>query len=95
MKPTSGNTAALVSSHNVAENGSPQLKTLYAHLVEVGEKGISQFEALHLYRVAALPRRMADLVEMGVPIRKENRQDRTGRRYVRYFLNVATKGHSE
>ena len=70
----------------VLADGSPQLRTLIQHLRSRPDRGISQLEASALYRIAALPRRMADLSEAGVPIRKERRPDPTGRSYVRYFL---------
>jgi hypothetical protein len=80
--------ATLCAIHNVAEMGSPQQKIILAHLRERRDAGLSQFEALHLYRVAALPRRIADLEAAGVPIRRERREDPTGRAYVRYYLEV-------
>lgn len=82
-------TAAQVCAiKNVQLTGTPQQKAILQHLLDRRDAGLSQFEALHLYRVAALPRRMADLAEAGVPIRKERREDPTGRAYVRYFLGA-------
>jgi len=87
---TSVNTtpAQICAIKQVQSDGSPQQKTVLAHLMDQSVKGLSQFEATHLYRIAALPRRVADLIEAGVPIRKERREDRTGRAYVRYFLEA-------
>lgn len=65
---------------------SPQQRTILQHLQQRREHGISQFEAQNLYRVAALPRRIADLEEAGVAIDRQRRVDLTGRAYVRYFL---------
>lgn len=82
-------TAAQVCAiKQVQADGTPQQKTVLQHLMDRKDAGLSQFEALHLYRVAALPRRVADLIEAGVPIRKERREDPTGRAYVRYFLGA-------
>ncbi len=80
--------AALCAIHNVADMGTPQQKLILQHLRERRLHGLSQFEALHLYRIAALPRRVKDLTEAGVPIRKERRLDPTGRPYARYFLDI-------
>jgi len=80
--------AQLCAVKQVEEEGTPQQKTILAHLIERRHAGLSQFEALHLYRVAALPRRMADLSAAGVPIRKDRREDPTGRAYVRYYLDL-------
>lgn len=80
--------ASLCAVHNVFETGTPQQKIILKHLNERRSGGISAFEALHLYRVAALPRRIADLTEAGVAIRKERKTDQTGRAYTRYFLEV-------
>ena len=85
---TSVNTtpAQLSAIAQVQADGTPQQKEILAHLIERRHAGLSQFEATHLYRVAALPRRIKDLVEAGVPIHRERRMDPTGRAYVRYFL---------
>ncbi|MDP3869907.1 helix-turn-helix domain-containing protein [Phenylobacterium sp.] len=72
----------------VQANGSPQQRTVLSHLMDRTDHGLSQVEAQHLYRVAALPRRIADLQDAGVPIRKDRREDPTGRAYVRYFLGA-------
>lgn len=79
--------ATLVAAHNVAETGTPQQRTLLAHLRERASSGLSQFEALHLYRIASLSRRITDLRQAGVPIRREMKKDPTGRAYARYFLS--------
>lgn len=46
---------------------------------------ISALEARALYRVEALPRRVADLREAGHEIHAVLRKDETGKRYTRYF----------
>lgn len=63
---------------------SPQVRTVLAHLTK--HKSLTQAEAGTVYRIRALPRRIADLKEAGYKIRSEHRQDATGQRYVRYFL---------
>ncbi len=54
------------------------------HLKKVGS--ISFVEAVDLYRVRSLPRRIADLRERGHEIVSEWRQDHLGQRYTRYSL---------
>lgn len=49
-------------------------------------KSITRIEADHLYRVAALPRRIADLREAGHNIVAFTKKDLTGRSYVEYRL---------
>ena len=61
-----------------------QTTLLLDHLKRVGN--ISRIEADHLYRIAALPRRISDLEEMGYVIARELKRDITGRRYTRYYL---------
>lgn len=63
---------------------TPQLNTLLHHLIVEGS--ISDAEARLVHKIRALPRRVADLKEMGVSIVKEWRTDVTNQRYVRYFL---------
>jgi hypothetical protein len=63
---------------------SPQVRTVLAHLTK--HKSLTQAEAGTVYRIRALPRRIADLKEAGYKIRSEHKQDATGQRYVRYFL---------
>jgi len=65
---------------------SPQCRTILRHLQARGTHGLSQFEALLLFRVAALPRRISDLEEAGVVINRARKLDETGRSYTRYTL---------
>ena len=64
-----------------------QYSKVLAHLVDVGS--ITGLEALDLYRVRSLPRRIADLRENGFQIKSEWKKDRLGQRYVRYSLTDA------
>jgi hypothetical protein len=68
---------------------TPQMKTLLEHLQK--HNNISQAEASLLYKIRALPRRISDLKEAGINIRRELRVDPTGDRYARYFLVVKPK----
>jgi DNA-binding MarR family transcriptional regulator len=86
MRTPTTSVAALCAAANVAEMGSPQQQIILRHLRERKDHGLSQFEAQNLYRIAALPRRISDLEEQGVSIRRERKQDPTGRSYTRYFL---------
>lgn len=90
--PTSGQRTATPSETSamaqVLTEGTPQLKTLLTHLIQRREDGLSQLEATHLYQIAALPRRIADLKDAGIPIVKARKLDPRGRAYVRYFLAV-------
>ena len=61
-----------------------QTEILLKHLKTVGS--ISNLEAIHVHRIHALPRRIADLKEQGYEFITERRKDVTGKRYVRYFL---------
>ena len=54
------------------------------HLMKVGS--ISFVEAVDLYRVRSLPRRIADLRKRGHEILSEWRRDNLGQRYTRYSL---------
>lgn len=63
---------------------SPQLRQIGTHLCERGS--ISQLEAEALYRVKRLASRIHELGRIGVNIRKEFKNDLTGKRYVRYHL---------
>ena len=54
------------------------------HLCRLGS--ITGLEAWDSYRVRCLPRRIADLREIGVPIKSETKRDLQGQRYVRYVL---------
>lgn len=54
------------------------------HLEDRGS--ITNVEAQALYRCRALPRRIADLKEIGFPIKSMIKKDATGQRYARYFL---------
>ena len=47
-------------------------------------KGLSHYEAMNLYRIASLSRRINDLEGQGVKIKRETCKDITGRRYTRY-----------
>jgi hypothetical protein len=80
--------AQLSAIKQVQADGTPQQRTVLAHLMDWRDKGLSQFEARRLYRIAALPRRIADLIEAGVPIRKARSQAPGGRACVRYSLGV-------
>ena len=45
---------------------------------------LSSYEAMNLYRIASLSRRINDLEEAGVTINRERKADATCRAYVRY-----------
>lgn len=62
---------------------SPQCRQILRHLQEKGS--ISNMEAQAIYRIRALPRRIADLREAGYRTVKKFRKDPTGQRYVRYY----------
>ena len=54
------------------------------HLEDKGS--ITNIEAQALYRCRALPRRIADLKEIGFSIASVMKRDATNQRYVRYYL---------
>lgn len=70
-----------------------QRKLLLNHLKNIGS--ISGMEALYLYQIRSLPRRIKDLEEHGYVIRRERKQDNTGRAYVRYHLDDPNDFYSE
>jgi len=61
-----------------------QNERILKHLKTVGS--ISWVEANDLYRVRSLPRRIADLRELGNDIISEWKSDALGQRYTRYQL---------
>lgn len=63
---------------------TPQVKTILTHLQKHGS--ISQAEAGLIYKIRALPRRIADLKVAGHSIKSELKRDATGQRYARYTL---------
>ena len=65
-------------------NGKTQIEMLIEHF-EVADN-ISNIEAQAVYKIRALPRRIADLKERGYEFRSEWKKDLTGQRYKRYFL---------
>lgn len=70
-------------------NLTPQVRTLLTHLTDHGS--ISQAEAGTVYRIRALPRRIADLKAAGYNVRRELKNDATGQRYARYYLEAAVE----
>ncbi|QIG74619.1 hypothetical protein EVC11_037 [Rhizobium phage RHph_I20] len=87
--------AAIMQKKNVVERGTPQLVTLYNFLSSARglDKGISDMEARLVYRIMALPRRIADLKEeFGCQIDKLRKIDPTGKPYVRYYLVLPKDG---
>lgn len=62
---------------------TPQVQTLLTHLQNHGS--ISQAEAGTVYKIRALPRRIADLKAEGYEISRELKTDPTGQRYARYY----------
>jgi len=62
--------------------GMTQVQLIKNHL-DSG-KGISHYEAMNLYRIASLSRRINDLEEQGYEVKRDRKKDLTGRTYVRY-----------
>jgi hypothetical protein len=50
------------------------------------QDNISNIEAQAVYKIRALPRRIADLKVRGYTFRHDWKTDLTGQRYMRYFL---------
>lgn len=66
---------------------TPQLRKILNHVRRTGY--ISGRTALLDYGIAALPRRISDLEELGYVVRREQRQHpATGQRYVRYHVSL-------
>lgn len=68
-----------------------QKALLIHHLTDPQGHGITQMEAVGLYRIYSLTSRISELRRMGYRITSDTRTDPTGRRYVRYFLEGACK----
>jgi hypothetical protein len=66
-------------------NGTPMIDLIAKHLINTGS--ITNVEAQAIYRCRALPRRIADLKELGFPIKSEMKKDEMDQRYVRYSLD--------
>jgi hypothetical protein len=67
-------------------NTKPMVELIFNHLLSKGS--ITNVEAQALYRCRALPRRIADLKVLGMPITSVLKKDATGQRYARYELNT-------
>jgi len=65
---------------------TPQAELILDYLRKHGN--ISASEAATVFKVRALPRRIADIKASGVSIRSEFKKDSTGQRYVRYHLGA-------
>jgi hypothetical protein len=63
-----------------------QLDLLRLHFSQA--PSISNVEAQAIYRIRALPRRIADLEERGWEFSREWKTDPTGQRYRRYTVSV-------
>lgn len=50
---------------------------------------VTAVEASAVYRVRALPRRIADIKEAGYKVRRVLLKDETGQRYARYYIDAA------
>jgi hypothetical protein len=61
-----------------------QTQQILDHLIE--KKSITLIEAAAMYKTRSLTRRIKDIREMGYNITSERCVDRTGQRYVRYWL---------
>lgn len=69
---------------------TPQLRKILAHVERAGH--ITARAALIDHGIAALPRRIADLKELGYKIRKEfTTNPATGQKYMRYFITKGLK----
>jgi len=70
--------------------GARQRDAILAHLHSMDgsgqRRGLTQMEALGLYRVNRLASRIDELRQDGYDIHSIWRRDTTGKRYVRYFL---------
>jgi hypothetical protein len=72
------------SPKSMVRSLSPQAAKVLQHLKDVGT--ISAMEASTIYKVRALPRRIADLKSLGYAIKSELKTDHEGQRYARYSL---------
>jgi len=63
---------------------TPQAQTVLTHLTQHGP--LTGVEAETVYRIRHLPRRIADLKDMGFDIKTTMHKDATGQRYARYAI---------
>jgi hypothetical protein len=76
---------------NTTQVSQKDLILSYLHQInpDTGQRrGLSQMEALGLFRIARLASRIEELRDDGHDITTEMRTDPTRRTYARYFLNV-------
>ena len=66
-----------------------QTELLLKHLLS--GRPITRISADHLYRIAALPRRIADLEARGHKINRTRKVDATGRSYIEYSLRTVDR----
>lgn len=64
---------------------TPQATAVLRHLRDAGS--ITNVEANAVLRVRSVSRRITELQDHGVRIRKETKYDSTGQRYTRYYLD--------
>lgn len=63
---------------------TPQARAVLDHMKASGS--ITNVEANAVLRVRSVSRRITELLDHGVRIRKETKRDSTGQRYTRYHL---------
>ncbi|KAF1049348.1 helix-turn-helix domain-containing protein [Xylophilus sp.] len=68
---------------------TPQTRKVLAHLETVGS--ITNVEAHAVHGIRSVSRRITELRDAGAPIRKEQKRDPIGQRYVRYVLEGFSK----
>ncbi|WPH18212.1 helix-turn-helix domain-containing protein [Variovorax paradoxus] len=66
------------------ERMSPQAKIVANHLKATGS--ITAVEANAVHRIRSVSRRITELTDNGIEIRKEQKRDVNNQRYVRYVL---------
>jgi hypothetical protein len=77
----------------IGMNGQTQIEMLIQHFESVDS--ITNMEAQTVYKIRALPRRIADLKERGYEFSSEWKTDMMGQRYKRYFMTSRPEALNE
>lgn len=69
------------------QDGYPQIKQIVEHLASRRGAKLSAYEAIMLYRIHALPKRITEVMDYGIPVKRYWQKDNTGRNYRVYEID--------
>lgn len=84
--PALGEAIIHAAINTVLDAGSQQNKDIVKHLTQREGAELSMHEAMLLYRIAALPKRITEIMEYGIPMNRVWKRDTTGRNYMAYSI---------